>query len=275
MIYKSLSSIEEAASCSFSICSIITDMEEYAVMRQSFESCNFRDDCEYLIADNTNGNKFDAYQAISRFIREAHGKYLIIVHQDVRCIDDKSKLEKCLTDLSQTDNKWAICGNAGAIGYHQAVHYINNAGKIITYTNLPARVNSLDENFLVINRSTSLTISSDLNGFHLYGTDLCLVADFLGYTCYVIPFMVKHLSLGNLRDLNKHVDKFIEVYGKKIRSRHVETTCTKFYLSNSVFKNRVYNSSFIFFFIKAAQRVKLLGKRLSRTTSYKKSITQE
>lgn len=275
MIYKSLSPIADTSSYLFSICSIITDMEEYTAMRQSFESCHFRDDCEYLIADNTSGNKFDAYQAISRFIREAYGKYLIIVHQDVRCIDDKSKLEKCLTDLSRTDHKWAICGNAGAIGYHQFVHYLNNAGKFITYTNLPARVSSLDENFLVINKSTSLTISSDLNGFHLYGTDLCLVADFLGHTCYVIPFMVKHLSLGNLKDLNKHVDKFIDMYGQKHRSRYVETTCTKFYLSNSVFKNRVYNSPFIFFFIKAAQRVKLLGKRLSGTTPYKKSITHE
>ena len=275
MIYKSLSTTTEPAAHLFSICSVITNKEEYTLMRQSFETCDFTDGCEYIIADNTHGNIFDAYQAIGRFIRESQGKYLIIVHQDVRCIDNRSHLEKCLDDLGQKDNKWAICGNAGAIGYHQFVHHINNAGRIITNTNLPARVSSLDENLLIINKAASITISSDLNGFHLYGTDLCIIADFLGYNCYVIPFMVKHLSQGNLKELSKNVDKFIDQYGKKIRSRYVETTCTKFYLSNSVSKNKIYNSSFVFFFVKAAQRIKLLSKRLSKTNPYKKTITPE
>ena len=69
--------------------------------------------------------------------------------------------------------------------------------------------------------------------------------------------MVKHLSLGNLKDLKKHVGKFVNLYGKKIRSRYMETTCTKFYLSNSSFKNKVYNSSVIFFLVKFWQKIKL------------------
>jgi hypothetical protein len=275
MAYKILSTTIGIPSCRFSICSIVTNLEEYFTMRQSFETCDFTDGCEYIIADNTKGNNFDAYQAISRFIRESQGKYLIIVHQDVRCIDQRSHLEKCLDELGQKDNKWAVCGNAGAIGYHQFVHHINNAGRVITNTNLPARVSSLDENLLIINKSTSLAISSDLKGFHLYGTDLCIIADFLGYTCYVIPFMVKHLSLGNLKDLNRNVDKFIAHYGKKIRSRYVETTCTKFYLSNSVFKNRIYNSPVVFFFVKGTQRIKLLIKRLSTANPHKKTVIAE
>ncbi|HKZ65866.1 MAG TPA: hypothetical protein VJ111_05910 [Chitinophagaceae bacterium] len=275
MIYKSLSTTTKPATYLFSVCSIITSEEEYTLMRQSFEACGFTDDCEYIIADNTKSNNFDAYRAISRFIRESQGKYLIIVHQDVRCIDNKSRLEKCLNDLSHMDDKWAICGNAGAIGYHQFVHHINNAGRIIINANLPARVSSLDENLLIINKATSITISPDLTGFHLYGTDLCIIADFLGYNCYVIPFMVKHLSLGNLKELSKNVTRFIDQYGKKIRSRYVETTCTKFYLSNSVFKNKLCNSSFIFFFIKAGQRIKLFSKRLSKPSLHKKTIVPE
>ena len=102
------------------------------------------------------------------------------------------------------------------------------------FSNIPPVV----KNLLIINKATSVTISSDISGFHLYGTDLCIIADFLGYNCYVIPFMVKHLSLGNLKELSKHVDRFIDLYGKKIRSRYVETTCTKFYLSNSPFNRR-------------------------------------
>ena len=275
MTYKNLSTTTTIPSCQFSICCIVSDLQEYSTMRQSFETSGFTHSCEYIIADNTQGNIFDAYQAINRFIRESQGMYLIVVHQDVRCIDNKYQLEKCLNDLSQIDDKWAICGNAGAIGYHQFVYHITNGGKIIKHTNLPARVSSLDENFLIINTKSSITISSDISGFHLYGTDLCIIADFLGYSCYVIPFMVRHLSLGNLKELSKNADKFIDHYGRKIRSRYMETTCTKFYLSNSVFKNKIYNFPFVFFFVKALQRIKLLSKRLSKTNPHKKTITIE
>jgi hypothetical protein len=270
MTYKTLSTARQSSPLLFSICSIITDLQEYSIMRHSFEACGFTGDCEYIIADNTKGNSFDAYQAIDGFIRESQGRYLIIVHQDVRCIDNRTQLIKCLEELSAIDPKWAICGNAGAMGYHQFVHYLNNAGKIMKSTNLPAKVSSLDENLLIINKSASITVSADLSGFHLYGTDLCIIADFLGYTSYVIPFMVKHL-----RELSKNKDGFIDRYGKKIRSRYMETTCTKFYLGNSVLKNKIYNASFIFFFVKAAQRIKLLIKRLSAPNPYKKTVTPE
>ena len=275
MTYKSLSTAPAIPSFRFSICTIVTDLEEYSTMRQSFETCGFTDGCEYVIADNTHGNMFDAYQAINRFIRESQGMYLIIVHQDVRCIDNKSQLEKCLFNLSQIDDKWALCGNAGAIGYHRLVYHITNAGKIIKHSNLPARVSSLDENLLIINMQSSITISSDISGFHLYGTDLCIIADFLGYSCYVIPFMVRHLSLGNLKELSKNENRFINQYGRKIRSRYMETTCTKFYLGNSVFKNRIYNAAFVFFFVKGIQRIKLLSKRLSKINPHKKTIMIE
>lgn len=275
MTYKRIVATKEEPAFQYSICSIVTDIKEYEIMRNSFERCGFTEGCEYLVADNTKGNEFDAYRAIAGFMKQAMGKYLVIVHQDVRCIDPVSQLTNCLNDLMSKDDKWAVCGNAGAMGYHQFVHYINNAGKIITHTNLPARVNSLDENFLVINKAASMAISSDLSGFHLYGTDLCIIADFLGYRSYVIPFMVKHLSLGNLKDLTKHVDLFINSYGRKIRSRYVETTCTKFYLSNSVCKNKFYNTPFIFFFVKAGQRIKLLWRRLSGPDPYPKTVRYE
>ncbi len=272
---KSLSINKEHTEHLFSICSIVTNKEEYDLMHQSFKACGFTEDCEYIIADNTNENNFDAYNAINRFIHESRGKYLIIVHQDVRCIDARVHLEHCLEQLSSIDDKWAICGNAGAIGYHQFVYHITNANKIIRHSNLPAKVSSLDENFLIIKKEASIIASSDLSGFHLYGTDLCMTADYLGYTNYVIPFMVRHLSLGNLPELNKHTNLFIEQYGRKIRSRYMETTCTKFYLSNSVLKNKIYNTPLIFFFVKFIQRIKLLGKRIRRKNPHMKTVTLE
>ena len=275
MTYRSISIQKERPQWLYSICCIVSNMAEYQTMKQSFEHCGFRDDCEYLVADNTQGNEFDAYLAITRFIQEAVGKYVMLVHQDVRCIDKKKMLTRCLDDLSVNDPFWAVCGNAGGRGYHQLVYYLNNAGKIVTHTNLPARVDTLDENFLVINKASSATVSPDLKGFHLYGTDICLVADFMGYHCYVIPFMVKHLSLGNLKDLEKFTGRFIRKYGMKIRSRYLETTCTKFYLSNSPLKNRILNSPLIFPLVKFIQRLKWIGKKISGSDPHKKKVVME
>lgn len=254
----------------FSICTIVSNMREYEEAKQSFEACGFTDDCEYLVANNISGNQFSAYEAIAGFLKQSSANYLIFVHQDVRCIDSKEILVGCLNRLTQLDKKWAICGNAGSVGYHEERFYLNNAGKEIITQGLPAQVVSLDENLLIINRNTNLTISSDLTGFHLYGSDLCLVADFLGYTSYVIPFMVNHLSLGNIEELKSHKEVFIRQYGKKLRSRFIETTCTKFYLSNSTLKNKWFNSPLLFQVIKLLQRVQFLWRRIFlRTPTFK------
>lgn len=259
----------------FSICTIVTDLKEYAIMKKSFEERGFGADCEYIIADNSKGNRLDAYQAIRRFIKEGKGQYILVVHQDVRCIDTKDQLVGTLNSLTALDPKWAVCGNSGAKGYHQDILHINTAGKITEHTNLPAKVNSLDENLLIIRHDSGMTISSDLSGFHLYGTDLCQVADFLGYTCYVIPFMVKHLSHGNLKDLEKHIESFTDGYGRKLRTRYIQTTCARFYLSSSKRRNRFYNSPFVFFFVKAIQRLRSLGRRTTKGKEHKKLVRFE
>lgn len=250
-------------------------MEEYKLMKESFESRGFTSGCEYLVADNCGGNRFDAYTAIARFIQQAKGSYIIVVHQDVRCIDSIQQLTGCLEQLTALDNKWAVCGNAGCMGYHEDLMHINIAGKIVTSRNLPGKVTSLDENLLIINKNTGVTVSGDLSGFHLYGTDICITAATLGYNSYVIPFMVKHLSFGNLADLKKHIHLFVNGYGKKLESRFIATTCTKFYLSNSVFKNKLLNFPPVFTFVKMIQRIKQVRKLARLGDVHKVTVVYE
>jgi hypothetical protein len=245
----------------FSICTIVNNANEYEIMKKSFEEKGFIDNCEYLVADNTKSNEFDAYEAISIFLKIAKGEFLIIVHQDVRLIDNYEKLSACLIDLECKDNNWAICGNAGAKGYHQSVLHISHNSHKETSKNLPIKVNSLDENLLIIKSSSNITISPDLKGFHLYGTDLCIIAHFLGYTCYVIEFMLLHLSEGNISSLKRQESTFIEQYGNKMKIGYLQTTCTQFYLSNSVFKNRLLNTPFLFFIMKQFVRYPFLLKK--------------
>lgn len=246
----------------FSICTIITSKSEYALMKQSFVDHGFSDNIEFLVADNTNGNVFDAFTAINRFLQEAAGRFIIIVHQDVRCLDPIDKLISSLNKLESVDPSWAVCGNAGARGYRNFFYYLNDNGRIDQSNNLPARVTSLDENLLIIKSECNLSVSADIKDFHFYGTDICIIADFLGYHCYVIEFMVHHLSSGNIKKMLELQPAFIEHYGHKLRSRFIHTSCTKFYLSNSVFKNKLYNNPFIFFWLKAFTRMSNFIKKL-------------
>lgn len=235
----------------FSVCTIVNDADEYALMQQTFIQNGFDADCEYLIADNTKGNQFDAYEAINHFIKKAIGKYIIIVHQDVRVIDNKVKLIDCLNELEDFDKNWAVCGNAGGVTYHEQILYIRHGNKdIMTTKKLPQKVRTLDENFLVIKNEALLSVAIDMSGFHLYGTDICLLAQIKGYRCYVISFLVQHLSEGNLQDLAFYKKDFIKKYGQKLHLGFIQTTCTRFYLSNSKIKNIFFNLPVVFFLIK-------------------------
>lgn len=240
----------------FSICTLITDNDEYQLMKESFVRQGFDEDCEYIVADNITSNTFNAYQAIRRFLQVAKAEFIIIVHQDVRCIDTMQKLVSVLRSLEEKDSKWAVCGNAGASGYKKMYYHLDNNGDVKKSGGLPQRVYSLDENLLIIKNDANLTVSADLDNFHLYGTDICIIADFLGYTCYVIEFMVNHLSKGNLDQLEKYVPSFVEAYSHKLRERFVQTSCTKFYLGGNKFTDPVLNSAPVFFWVKAWQRCK-------------------
>ncbi|MEO6582992.1 MAG: hypothetical protein ABIO05_01635 [Ferruginibacter sp.] len=246
----------------FSICTLVNNPGEYELMKESFIKNGFTEHCEFLIADNISRNNFNPYQALRRFMQEATGRYLVVVHQDVRCIDSCEKLLAKLQALQTQDNSWAVCGNAGGNGYKDFSFSIKNKGKIKKSDKLPARVTSLDENFLIIRSDCGLAISADIEFFHFYGTDLCLLADILGFTCYVIDFMVNHLSAGNLADMEMHKPAFVAKYGRKLRNRFIQTSCTTFYLGRSTESNKRYNSGPAFFWVKALQRMSnLFGKK--------------
>jgi hypothetical protein len=92
----------------------------------------------------------------------------------------------------------------------------------------PARVVSLDENFLVVRAASRIRPSTTLSGFHLYGTDLCLQARAAGRSAWVIDFHLRHLSAGRV-DSNflRQQAAFEENWGRRLgRSERIRTTCT-------------------------------------------------
>ena len=219
----------------YSICTIVTDSAQYTQMIESFERAGFCEpDCEFLYLDNTQHNGFDGYSGNNLFLNIAHGQFVILCHQDIRLMEDgRTKLDAALTNVSRLDPNWMVCGNAGGEHLGQlAIRISDPHGTNQRVGELPAKVHTLDENFIVVRRATNLSLSHDLDGFHLYGTDLCLIADVLGGNCYVIDFHLRHLGAGTTDEsFVKTREHLIQKYRRAFRSRWITTTCTNLFVS--------------------------------------------
>ncbi|MBC6111029.1 hypothetical protein ACFOG5_18285 [Pedobacter fastidiosus] len=235
----------------FSICTLVTRKTEYEEMLQSFLDKGFNQNrCEFLYADNIAKNNHDAFSAINQFFRQAKGKYIIICHQDILINKDSyTELKSCLKELDEKDPTWGVCGNAGAAGPNYIVYHISYPdGSFMNKGNFPLQVTGLDENFLLIKNSANLKVSNNLDGFHLYGTDLVLQAELNGYSSYVIPFNLIHKSRGNRNEDFFRIRKaLIKKYSHFFRSRWVQTNSTVFHLSGSLVGNLLGNPIFLFF----------------------------
>jgi hypothetical protein len=220
----------------FTFGTLITDWDMYHRMRDSFRSSGFTEsDCEFLEVDNTQGNQLDAYQGLNQVIYKARGEYIILCHQDILAIDRRDSLESCLAELNQKHPRWAVCGNAGGVARDRlAIRISDPHGEDTRVGKLPLRVHSLDENFLLLRATKNLGFSGDLQGFHFYGTDICLQAEHLCYEAYVIDFHLQHFGKGNLDDSFWQQKKALQQkYRQLWHSRIVQTTCTSVPLSRS------------------------------------------
>ncbi len=230
----------------FSICTLVTDLDEYSEMVASFRERGFAGpDCEFLYLDNSASNAFDAFTGYNLFLMRASGDYLILCHQDVLLLDEgRSALEQRLAELDSLDPAWALCGNAGGVaGGKLAVRITDPHGPDQSTGTFPARAAALDENFILARRDANLALSHDLGGFHFYGTDLCIVADMLGRTAYVIDFHLRHKSAGKT-DAGFYAARraAIAKYRRAFRSRWIGTTCTTFLVSGLPLLGRVFST---------------------------------
>lgn len=242
----------------YSICTLLTDVEQYRGALTSFRAAGFVEpDCEFLYIDNTVANKYDGYSGVNKFFQVARGDYIILCHQDlILHKDTRSKLDEIIDEMNDAYPDWALLGNAGgSVPGQQTYHLTEYTGKDEHHMkrgSFPTEVRSLDENFIVVNGSTNLSASNDLNGFHMYGTDLCMIARVLGYSAYVVDFHLWHLGGASIKtpvtdgahvisslDVNKA--SLISKYQRVFSGRYIQTTCTTFYVSGSKFKNYLYN----------------------------------
>ena len=231
----------------FSILTLVNDADLYRGMIASFRAGGFAlPDCEFLYIDNRGSEQTSAYAGLNRLMQEARGETFILCHQDVRLLGETRKdLEQRLAELGDREPRWAVAGNAGGKSPGVlAIRISDGHGANVKLGELPEFVGSLDENFLIVRPSAGLAFSADLEGFHFYGTDICLVADTLGHTAHVIDFHLEHLSKGNIRSqgFKTAEQAFRAKWSRALRPRWVQTTCSLLYLSGQPLVHAVFNA---------------------------------
>jgi hypothetical protein len=185
----------------FSVCSLVRDQAQYDRLLASFERFGFTpENSEFLAADNRNGNQFDGFNWHRHIWPRARGRYVIFCHEDVELVDrGYDDLLAAVEALEAADPEWLVAGIAGSpwrpLNHSvtaQALHISDVFGTDRRLGQVPDRVESLDESFLLMRRLKPVMSSYDLHGFHYYGADLCLQAEFLGGKSYAIDFHLLH-----------------------------------------------------------------------------------
>ena len=259
----------------YSICTLLTDIDQYKDALSSFRNAGFIEpECEFLYIDNTAENKYDAYTGVNKFLQTAKGDYVILCHQDLILHEDnKEKLDNIIDEITNFDYDWALLGNAGGtVPGQQAYHLTEFTGKDKHYLHrgtFPSKADSLDEDFIVVKKSANLSVSNDLSGFHMYGTDLCMIARILGYSAYVVDFHLWHLGGASTKapvTSGAHVtssfdmakNNILRKYQRVFSPRFIQTTCTIFYVSDSKLKNFLFNRKIMYSLQKRINRLKRL-----------------
>lgn len=219
----------------YTIGTLVTNVEQYAAMRETFAAGGFNgSNSEFLYLDNRGPGQCGAYRGLNALMNAARGRYVILCHQDVRLIvDGLETLDRCLAELDHHDPNWALAGNAGGLQPGVLAYRISDPhGADRNSGTLPQRVMSLDENFIVVKSSARVGCSADLEGFHFYGPDLCLNADVAGYSSWVINFHLLHLSGGTKSaDFYAAEEAFRAKWSHALRPRWMQTTCALLRLS--------------------------------------------
>lgn len=193
------------------------------------------DRCRFTAFENLTSNVHDPYRVIPAVLKEGAEPYVLFCHQDL-LIDREytfNDLMGALDLLTQEDPQWAIAGTGGADRWGNLFLCLDDPNGSHRTAGLPRQVISLDENFLLFRRSRPLELSADLNGFHFYGTDVCLQAHRKGWHAYVIEFPITHLSAGDTSSEAFRAGRatFVKAWRRRLLVGLIYTTCTELRIS--------------------------------------------
>ncbi|QFR48656.1 hypothetical protein FJR48_02520 [Sulfurimonas lithotrophica] len=236
----------------FSMCTLVSNIDEYKLLLDSAKKAGFNNDnTEFIYIDNTQDNKYDAYDGLNQCLNKANGKYLILVHQDVEFkFDNIEVLTDKIKEMNEVDPKWAILGNTGYDINDINTQYtrITDPGQLDVHNGpFPAKVSCPDENIMIVKNELNLMFSKNIGHYHLYGADLSMQAQMQGYHTYVIDFHILHRS-GGYPNKSFYDTKYrmIKQYQKALEMRFFRTPCSPLFLSSFGVLNKIMNSKAVY-----------------------------
>lgn len=210
----------------FSIVTLVNNEEMYIDFLNDLkkQECDF--DFEIIALPNFNNEYSSCAEALNVGLDIAEGEYVFLTHQDLRAPSNWfDKIYEQIRNLLSEDIKFGVLGMAGS--------WVNNFGEggVIyltgnehTYDRTPfkekAEVQCLDELCLIVKRNSDFRFDEKVcDGYHCYGTDLCLNYISHGYRNFAINVPCTHLSDGfknisQIDNLNKFTACTFNVFKK-------------------------------------------------------------
>jgi len=183
---------------------------------------------ELITIDNTEGQFKSAAEALNYGGRQANGKYIMFVHQDVELDSDLwlEKVERILDSIPEL-------GAAGVAGMSEKGKTKKEMGRGCfsdcgeTWGNpiqKPEDVQTLDECLLIVPKlmfSKTQFDEETFDGWHCYGVDYCLRVKHMGLRTCVLPAFIYHRSLKlNVKNLHKYQKRVYSKHGKNHKTIH-------------------------------------------------------
>ncbi len=174
-----------------------------------------------------------AAAAYNSGIAEACNEILVFAHQDVFLPENwKIQMERALSELAVRDPDWGALGACGItrdlpnifVGYCYSTGLQRIVGQPFAG---PVEVQSLDEIVLVIRRSSGIMFDEALPGFHLYGTDLCQLANLKHLKSYAVQAFCIHNTNGIRSFPLDFWRGYLYLRRKWLRDLPISTCCTR------------------------------------------------
>jgi len=189
---------------------------------------------ELINLENQDGRFSSAAKALNHGGKEAKGKYLMFVHQDITFLSDDflAVAERMMDSLSNV----GIAGVAGKADDAGVMSNITHgdpptiAGTIRVKE--PTKVQTVDECLVVVPKTVFEELKFDekvCDGWHLYTTDYSLDALKRGLDVYVLPLNLYHYPSGRrlyknpFTGYNEILDKLLRKHKKDFRRIHTST----------------------------------------------------
>lgn len=151
-------------------------------------------------------------------LSKCHNELVVFAHQDVYIPRGwEGKVVRNTAYLDKTDPSWAVLGVYGVTKSAQQIGYVWSSGLNRFFGAAfddPALVDSIDELLIIVKRSSGISFDENLEGFHLYGTDLVQTALAINKTAYAICAPVIHNSVPRLYLNKDYFDAYTYVANK-------------------------------------------------------------